>query len=123
MIGPFGAEPKPDAESKSRVKEWFRAYSEIGEETSLMVTELRCAEPGCPPIETAPLSTNPETGSTETRSTEGASRFLNLPVKFHPDSEPSTRATCRTPGWRSTNTKMAEMSTALVAKGSSGNIW
>lgn len=39
-------------ESKSRVKGWFRKSFGIGEETSLMVTELRCSEPGCPPVET-----------------------------------------------------------------------
>ncbi len=52
MIGPFGAGPKSDAKSKSRVKEWFREFFEIGEEASLMVTEFQCAEPGCPPVGT-----------------------------------------------------------------------
>lgn len=50
MIGPFGFQSVP--ESKSRVKGWFRKSFGIGEETSLMVTELRCSEPGCPPVET-----------------------------------------------------------------------
>lgn len=52
MIGPFGSDRKSDPQAVSRIKACFREVFEIGEETSLMVTELRCTEPGCPPVET-----------------------------------------------------------------------
>lgn len=52
MIDPFGSGRKSNPQAVLRVKTCFREVFEIGEETSLMVTELRCTEPGCPPIET-----------------------------------------------------------------------
>ena len=36
-----------------RVREWVRARFKLAEETAIMVAELACAVPGCPPIETA----------------------------------------------------------------------
>ncbi len=52
MIGPFGGGSKSGSEATSRVKRLFREVFGVGEEASLMVTELQCSEPGCPPIET-----------------------------------------------------------------------
>ncbi len=52
MIGPFGTGPGSGPEAKARVKELFREVFEVDEGASLMVTELRCTEPGCPPVET-----------------------------------------------------------------------
>jgi hypothetical protein len=50
MIGPFGSRSGP--EDKSRVKGWFRESFGLEGDVSLMVTELRCTEPGCAPVET-----------------------------------------------------------------------
>ncbi|MBM4297467.1 MAG: hypothetical protein FJ143_06975 [Deltaproteobacteria bacterium] len=35
-----------------RVKQWAIEIFELGEEVSVLVTELQCTEPGCPPLET-----------------------------------------------------------------------
>jgi hypothetical protein len=34
------------------VKTWVREVLRLPEETAVMVTELQCLEPGCPPLET-----------------------------------------------------------------------
>jgi hypothetical protein len=40
------------AEASRRVKEWARALWSASEDDTIAVNELRCSEPGCPPIET-----------------------------------------------------------------------
>jgi hypothetical protein len=35
-----------------RVREWVRAHFHLGEETAILVAEVACAVPGCPPVET-----------------------------------------------------------------------
>jgi len=35
-----------------QIKAWTRAVFHLNDETTVMVTELECREPGCPPIET-----------------------------------------------------------------------
>ena len=35
-----------------RVREWVRARFALGEDTAILVAEVACAVPGCPPIET-----------------------------------------------------------------------
>ena len=42
---------KPDG-SAARIKDLVRARLGIGEETTLMVSELHCHEDGCPDVET-----------------------------------------------------------------------
>jgi len=44
--------PRSDAVVVSRVKGWIRGALELGPDVTIMVTELRCKEPGCPPLET-----------------------------------------------------------------------
>ena len=34
------------------VKRWVRELFALADEVTVMVTELRCSEPGCPPLET-----------------------------------------------------------------------
>jgi hypothetical protein len=34
------------------IKEWVAQSLRLTEESAVMVTELRCTEPGCPPLET-----------------------------------------------------------------------
>ncbi|GHO72491.1 hypothetical protein KSD_02620 [Ktedonobacter sp. SOSP1-85] len=47
-------EPRRQSDPRlvEQVKRWVRQTLHPDEETSIMVTELRCSEPGCPPIET-----------------------------------------------------------------------
>lgn len=35
-----------------QIKAWARGVFHLNDETTVMVTELECREPGCPPIET-----------------------------------------------------------------------
>ena len=48
----FGPAAKPDIEQIGRVKQLVRQHWSTSEESVVMVTELRCTELGCPPIET-----------------------------------------------------------------------
>jgi hypothetical protein len=36
----------------AKIKRWVSALCDVGEDATVMVTELRCSEPGCPPLET-----------------------------------------------------------------------
>lgn len=51
-FGPFGAKPKSDPQISTRIKQWVAARFALDEDTSVLVTELRCTEEGCPPLET-----------------------------------------------------------------------
>jgi nitrate reductase delta subunit len=46
--------PKNPAETaaRERLEDWTRARFALGGEATVMVSELLCAVPGCPPIET-----------------------------------------------------------------------
>ena len=35
-----------------RVRDWVRARFRLGEDTAILVAEVACAVPGCPPVET-----------------------------------------------------------------------
>lgn len=48
----LGGKRKSNSQAIQQVKAWILDALQLEEETSLMVTELRCTEPGCPPIET-----------------------------------------------------------------------
>ncbi|MCP9469144.1 MAG: hypothetical protein NNA31_03980 [Nitrospira sp.] len=48
----FGGTRAIAAEQIDRIKAWVRAVFHLNDETTIMVTELACHEPGCPPIET-----------------------------------------------------------------------
>ncbi len=43
---------KTDPGRAAGIKRWAEAAFALGEDDSVMVTELRCTEPGCPPLET-----------------------------------------------------------------------
>ena len=51
-INPFGTKPKTDPQVGTRIKQWVAARFALNEDIPVMVTELRCTEPGCPPLET-----------------------------------------------------------------------
>jgi hypothetical protein len=40
------------APSARRIKDWARELFALDESATVMVTELACSEPGCPPVET-----------------------------------------------------------------------
>ncbi len=48
----FGGGTKPSVAKIGQVKSWVREQFSLPEDTVVMVTELRCTEPGCPPLET-----------------------------------------------------------------------
>ncbi len=41
-----------DSDAVARVKQWALRILELPEDVALLVTELQCSEPGCPPLET-----------------------------------------------------------------------
>jgi hypothetical protein len=47
-------EPKPAANTDQivRIRSWVRDRLCAGDDSLVMVSELRCSEPGCPPLET-----------------------------------------------------------------------
>ena len=49
----FRARRSKDAAADStRIKEWVSRLFALDQDATVMVTELRCSEPGCPPLET-----------------------------------------------------------------------
>ena len=52
MDNPFGSRTRADPGRASEIKRWAASAFRLGEDDSVMVTELRCTEPGCPPLET-----------------------------------------------------------------------
>jgi nitrate reductase delta subunit len=52
-ITPVLRKPPEHVAALDRVREWTRERFGLGENASIMVAELACTVPGCPPIETA----------------------------------------------------------------------
>jgi hypothetical protein len=48
----FGSRPRLDPERVADIKGWVQDEFRPGPAATVMVTELRCTEPGCPPLET-----------------------------------------------------------------------
>lgn len=44
--------PAHDPQQIVAIKQWARATFGLDDQTTVLVTELRCSEPGCPPLET-----------------------------------------------------------------------
>jgi hypothetical protein len=53
MIKPIGSKRKNDLARIAAIKGWVIEHFHLGDITPLMITELECAEDGCPPLETA----------------------------------------------------------------------
>ncbi|MBI2899038.1 MAG: hypothetical protein HYY17_02565 [Planctomycetes bacterium] len=47
----FG-EGKKDVSWQGQIKEWVRAHFKVPEAIPVLVTEIRCDQPGCAPVET-----------------------------------------------------------------------
>jgi hypothetical protein len=65
----FANRARPNLELVERVKEWARGAFGLPPDAALSVTELRCAEPDCPPVETVIAVPGPP----------GAARLHKLP--------------------------------------------
>lgn len=48
----FGGRRTIESEQAERIRNWVRTIWALSDDTTVMVTELECREPGCPPIET-----------------------------------------------------------------------
>jgi hypothetical protein len=48
----FGSRPRQDPGRITEIKEWAAEVLRLPADTSVLVTELHCTEPGCPPLET-----------------------------------------------------------------------
>jgi hypothetical protein len=48
----FGPKRVLQPDQVGRIKSWTREIWSLSDDTTIMVTELECREPGCPPIET-----------------------------------------------------------------------
>jgi hypothetical protein len=48
----FSGQTSPDPAMAGRIKEWVRRSFNLPSDAVVMVSELRCSEPGCPPLET-----------------------------------------------------------------------
>ncbi len=63
MINLFPPRSPGDPQHVAAVKRWTAAAFQLTEDTTVMVTELRCTEPGCPPLETVIALFHPQTGT------------------------------------------------------------
>jgi hypothetical protein len=52
MIDFLAARPAHDPDRIAAIKGWVAIAFALPEEVAVMVTELHCTEPGCPPLET-----------------------------------------------------------------------
>jgi hypothetical protein len=48
----FARRSNANAEPSARVKRWVRELLTADADVTVLVTELQCTEPGCPPLET-----------------------------------------------------------------------
>jgi nitrate reductase delta subunit len=51
MLGSFKKSPE-HLQALERVKEWTRERFKLSQETAILVSEIACTLPGCPPLET-----------------------------------------------------------------------
>jgi len=59
----FDPRPRADPAAVARLKAWARELWDVPPDGSVTVTELRCSEPGCPPLETV-VVISPRAGET-----------------------------------------------------------
>jgi len=63
MLNLFQSHSPGDPQHVAAVKRWTADAFQLTEDTTVMVTELRCTEPGCPPLETVIALFHPQTGT------------------------------------------------------------
>ena len=52
MLNLFGKNQNKDVDSILKIKNWVRETFKLTEYETILVTELKCHEEGCPPVET-----------------------------------------------------------------------
>jgi hypothetical protein len=52
MFRSTGAASGGGAVTARRIKDWVRELLALGDDVTILVSELTCSEPGCPPVET-----------------------------------------------------------------------
>jgi hypothetical protein len=52
LIDPLGTSRQTDPALAQQVKAWVADALHLGNDTTLMVTEMRCTTPDCPPVKT-----------------------------------------------------------------------
>ncbi len=52
MFRSAGAASAGGAATARRIKDWVREELALGDDVTILVSELACSEPGCPPVET-----------------------------------------------------------------------
>jgi hypothetical protein len=52
LPGTPGSRPRPDGAASARVRAWVAAALDPDDDRTILVSELACTEPGCPPVET-----------------------------------------------------------------------
>ena len=52
LIDPLGTSRQVDPALAQRIKAWVAEALRLGNETTLMVIEMRCTTPDCPPVKT-----------------------------------------------------------------------
>jgi hypothetical protein len=52
MFRAAGTASAGGAVTARRIKDWTRELLALGEEVTILVSELTCTKPGCPPVET-----------------------------------------------------------------------
>ena len=57
---PLGLSRPPAAEASRRVKAWVRDLLRLSSDDDVLVSELQCHEPGCPPLETVISISRPD---------------------------------------------------------------
>jgi hypothetical protein len=60
IINPGGLPNASNSPRIREVKQWVYERLQLPEEATVMVTELRCTEPDCPPLETVIVVMEPE---------------------------------------------------------------
>jgi hypothetical protein len=48
----FQQKPSANPEQALQIRSWVREWLSLDENAVVMVSELQCSEPGCPPLET-----------------------------------------------------------------------
>jgi hypothetical protein len=48
----FAARVRGSEQERQRIRDWVEALFGLTPDDTVLVTELRCHEPGCPPVET-----------------------------------------------------------------------
>jgi hypothetical protein len=50
-MNPFGVRPRIDPGRIAEIKRWVVEVFRLTDDSAVIVTELRCTKPGCPPLE------------------------------------------------------------------------